>query len=221
MRADYSGRGLTAVSHYFYMDVASLAVDLVLGFLIAGALAAWVPNSVWQALFFTSHPAVSAIWGPFIGPLIAVLTFVCSVGNIPLAVVLWNGGISFGGVISFIFADLIILPILDIYRRYYGGRMSLYLLATSYGAMVLAGLVVGGAFQLLGLVPEHHFIDAFQARPSWNYTTFLDLAAVAVAGLLGWRFVRTGGAEMLRAMNQPPTSGHEMSHHDHHALHDH
>src|SRR5437762_4124741 len=93
--------------------------------------------------------AVSAIWGPFIGPLIAVLTFVCSVGNIPLAVVLWNGGISFGGVISFIFADLIILPILDIYRRYYGGRMSLYLLATSYGAMVLAGLVVGGAFQLL------------------------------------------------------------------------
>src|SRR5205814_9142034 len=92
LRADYSGRGLTAVSHYFYMDVASLAVDLVLGFLIAGALAASVPNSVWHALFFTSHPAVSAIWGPFIGPLIAVLTFVCSVGNIPLAVVLWNGG---------------------------------------------------------------------------------------------------------------------------------
>jgi uncharacterized protein len=221
LRRLLSGRGLTAVSHYFYMDIASLAGDLALGFLIAGALAAWVPNSVWQALFFSSHPAVSAIWGPFIGPLIAMLTFVCSVGNIPLAVVLWNGGISFGGVISFIFADLLILPILDIYRRYYGRRMSLYLLATSYGAMVLAGLVVGGAFQLLGLVPEHRFIDAFQARPSWNYTTFLDLAALAVAGLLGWRFLRTGGPEMLRAMNQPATSGHEMSHHDHHAHHHH
>ena len=221
LRRLFSGRGLTAVSHYFYMDVASLAGDLVLGFLIAGALAAWVPNTVWQAFFFTSHPAVSAIWGPFIGPLIAMVTFVCSVGNIPLAVVLWNGGISFGGVISFIFADLLILPILDIYRRYYGTRTALYLLATSYGAMVLAGLVVGGAFQLLGLVPAHHFIDAFQARPSWNYTTFLDLAALAVAAFLGWRFVRTGGREMLRAMNQAPTSGHEMSHDDHHVHHHH
>jgi hypothetical protein len=221
LRRLFSGRGLTAVSHYFYMDIASLAVDLALGFLIAGALAAWVPNSVWQSLFFTSHPAASAIWGPFIGPVIAALTFVCSVGNIPLAVVLWNGGISFGGVISFIFADLIILPILDIYRRYYGRRMMLYLLVTSYGAMVLAGLVVGGAFQLLGLVPEHHYINAFQAPPSWNYTTFLDIAALAVAGLLGWRFLRTGGREMLRAMNQAPTSGHEMSHDDHHVHHHH
>jgi uncharacterized protein len=221
LRRLFSGRGLTAVSHYFYMDIASLGVDLLLGFLIAGALAAWVPNSLWQSLFFTSHPAVSAIWGPVIGPVIAMLTFVCSVGNIPLAVVLWNGGISFGGVISFIFADLLILPILDIYRRYYGTRTSLYLLVTSYGAMVLAGLVVGGAFQLLGLVPAHHFIDAFQARPSWNYTTFLDLAAVAVALGLGWRFLRTGGPGMLRAMNDAPTEGHAMSHHDHHGHHDH
>src|SRR6266513_1111687 len=209
----FSARGFTAVSHVFYSDIASIAQDLVLGFLIAGALAAWVPNSFWQTLFVSSDPTVAAVWGPIIGPVIAMLTFVCSVGNIPLAVVLWNGGISFGGVISFIFADLLIIPILNIYRKYYGGRTSLYLLVTSYAAMVLAGLVVGGAFQLLGLVPEHHFIDAFQARPSWNYTTFLDLAAIAVAGLLGWRFLRTGGPEMLRAMNQPPTSGHEMSHH--------
>jgi hypothetical protein len=99
--------------------------------------------------------------------------------------------------------------------------MSLFLFVTSYGTMVLAGLVVGGAFQLLGLVPTHHFIDAFQARPSWNYTTFLNLVALAVAGFLGWRFLRTGGPEMLRAMNEVPTSGHEMSHHDHHAHHHH
>ena len=86
-----------------------------LGFLIAGALAAWVPNSWWQALFLTNHPTLNEFWGPLIGPVISMLSFVCSVGNVPLAVVLWNGGISFGGVISFIFADLIILPILNIY----------------------------------------------------------------------------------------------------------
>jgi uncharacterized protein len=123
-----SPRAFTAISHYFYMDLYSLYIDLGLGFLIAGALAAWVPNSVWQAFFLTHDPVLNEFWGPLIGPVISMLSFVCSVGNVPLAVVLWNGGISFGGVISFIFADLIILPILNIYRKYYGGRMSLYLL---------------------------------------------------------------------------------------------
>ena len=212
---------LTAVSHYFYMDIASIAQDLVLGFLIAGALAAWVPNSFWQALFFSRDPAVAAVWGPIIGPVISLLSFVCSVGNVPLAVVLWNGGISFGGVISFIFADLIIVPILDIYRKYYGGRMSLYLLGASYVAMVLAGFIIGELFQLLGLVPAHHFITAFQAPPSWNYTTFLNLAALAVAAVLGWRFLTTGGPAMLRAMNAAPTPSHEMAHHDHDDQHEH
>ena len=217
----FSTRGVTAVSHYFYGDVASVAQDLLLGFLIAGALAAWVPNSFWQALFISGNPTLGTIWGPIIGPVIAMLSFVCSVGNVPLAAVLWSGGISFGGVISFIFADLLILPILNIYRKYYGGRMSLYLLGTSYLAMVLAGLIVGGLFQLLGLVPAHQHIEAFQARPSWNYTTFLDVAALALAGVLGWRFLRTGGREMLRMMEAAPTGGHEMAHHDHHADHDH
>ena len=217
----FSTRGVTAVSHYFYGDVASVAQDLLLGFLIAGALAAWVPNSFWQALFISGNPTLGTIWGPIIGPVIAMLSFVCSVGNVPLAAVLWSGGISFGGVISFIFADLLILPILNIYRKYYGGRMSLYLLGTSYLAMVLAGLIIGGLFQLLGLVPAHQHIEAFQARPSWNYTTFLDIAALALAGVLGWRFLRTGGREMLRMMEAAPTGGHEMAHHDHHADHDH
>ena len=213
----------TSVSHFFYMDVASVAQDVALGFLIAGALAAWVPNSFWQALFLTQHPGLSTVWGPVIAPLISLLSFVCSVGNVPLAVVLWNGGISFGGVISFIFADLIILPILDIYRKYYGWRTSLYLLVTSYGAMVLAGLVIGGIFQAVGLVPAHHPITIFQAAPSWNYTTYLNLAALALAGLLGWRFLRTGGIEMLRAMESSPQPGHEMvhDHHDHEHHHHH
>jgi len=130
-------RAFTAISHSFFMDLNALYLDLGLGFLIAGALAAWVPNSWWQALFLTDQPTLNEFWSPLIGPVISMLSFVCSVGNVPLAAVLWNGGISFGGVISFIFADLIILPILNIYRKYYGGRMSLYLLAVSYGAMAL------------------------------------------------------------------------------------
>ncbi|OLB85786.1 MAG: hypothetical protein AUI15_32235 [Actinobacteria bacterium 13_2_20CM_2_66_6] len=223
LRRLFSARGFTSVSHLFYMDLASLWTDLLLGFVIAGALAAWVPNSFWQALFLSQDPTLAAVWGPIVGPIISLLSFVCSVGNVPLAVVLWNGGISFGGVISFIFADLIILPILDIYRKYYGGRMSLYLLAASYGAMVVAGFVIGGLFQLLGLVPAHHFIAVFQTRPSWNYTTFLDLAALVLAAVLGWRFLRTGGVEMLRAMNSAPGAGHEMVHdhhdHEHHEHH--
>src|SRR5256886_5130452 len=211
---------LTAVSHFFYMNVASVGPDLVLGFLIAGALAAWVPNSFWQALFLTHDSNLNAFSGPLIAPVIAMLSFVCSVGNIPLAVVLWNGGISFGGVITFIFADLLILPILDIYRKYYGGRMSLYLLGTSYLAMVLAGLIVGGLFQLLGLVPAHQHIEAVQARPSWNYTTILDIAALGLAVVLGLRFLRTGGRDMLRMMEAAPTGGPEMGHNDHHGAPD-
>jgi uncharacterized membrane protein YraQ (UPF0718 family) len=212
---------VTSVAHFFYMDVVSVAQDVVLGFLIAGALAAWVPNSFWQGLFLTGDPNVNAFWGPIIAPLIALLSFVCSVGNVPLAVVLWNGGISFGGVISFIFADLIILPILDIYRRYYGWRTSLYLLVTSYAAMVLAGLVIGGIFHGLGLAPPHRQITVFQSGPAWNYTTYLNLAALALAAVLGWRFFRTGGVEMLRAMESTPQPGHEMVHDHHDGQHHH
>jgi uncharacterized membrane protein YraQ (UPF0718 family)/YHS domain-containing protein len=204
LRRLLSPRAVTAISHYFYMDLASLWQDLLIGFLIAGALAAWIPNSFWQALFLSNNPALGGVWGPVIGPIIALLTFVCSVGNVPLAVVLWNGGISFGGVVSFIFGDLIIIPILNIYRKYYGGRMSLYLLGVSYVAMVLAGLIVGAIFQALGLVPAHHFIAVFQTQPAWNYTTFLNFAALAVAAVLGWRFLRTGGPDMLRAMEASP-----------------
>jgi uncharacterized membrane protein YraQ (UPF0718 family) len=214
LRRLFSPRAFTAVGHYFYGDVYSLWQDLLLGFLIAGALAAWVPNSFWQALFLARQPGLSAFWDPIVAPIISLLSFVCSVGNIPLAVVLWNGGISFGGVISFIFADLIIIPILNIYRKYYGARMSVYLLITSYVAMVLAGFVIGELFQLFGLAPAHHLIAAFQTSPTWNYTTFLDLAALALIALLGWRFLTTDGLGMLRAMESP--GGHAHQHHDHH-----
>src|ERR1700736_4438474 len=107
-----SERGFTAISHYFVMDWAAVWLDIAGGLLIAGALAAWVPHAFWQSFFLTGHPILATLWGPIVGPLVAVISFVCSVGDIPLAAVLWNGGISFGGVIAFIFADLIVLPIL-------------------------------------------------------------------------------------------------------------
>ena len=203
----FSPRAFTAISHAFYMDLYALYVDLGLGFLIAGALAAWVPNSWWQALFLTSHPTLNEFWSPLVGPIISMLSFVCSVGNVPLAVVLWNGGISFGGVISFIFADLIILPILNIYRKYYGGRTSLYLLAVSYAAMALSGFLIGGAFQLFGWAPTNHHVTIFETRPSWNYTTFLDFGFLILMAVLAWRFVTTGGIEMLRAHSHRPAEG--------------
>ena len=203
----FSPRAFTAISHYFFMDVYAVYVDIGLGFLIAGALAAWVPNSVWQAFFLTSHPTLNEFWSPLIGPLISMLSFVCSVGNVPLAVVLWNGGISFGGVIAFIFADLIILPILNIYRKYYGGRMAFYLLGVSYAAMALAGFLVGGAFQLLGLAPTNHHVAVFETQPAWNYTTFLDLTFLVLIAVLAWRFVTTGGVQMLRSHSHRPEAG--------------
>jgi len=200
----FSPRAFTAISHYFFMDVYSLYVDLGLGFLIAGALAAWVPDSFWQAFFLTENPTLNQFWGPLVGPVLSMLSFVCSVGNVPLAAVLWNGGISFGGVISFIFADLIILPILNIHRKYYGGRNSLYLLAVSYAAMATAGFLIGAAFQALGLVPTHHRVLVLTARPEWNYTTYLDLLALLLLLALGWRFLTTGGPAMLKAMSGAP-----------------
>src|ERR1700694_844885 len=199
----FSPRAFTAISHTFFMDLNALYLDIGLGFLIAVALAAWVPNSVWQAFFLTNHPTLNEFWSPLIGPVISMLSFVCSVGNVPLAVVLWNGGISFGGVISFIFADLIILPILNIYRKYYGRRMSLYLLAVSYVAMALAGFLIGGAFQLLGLAPTNHHVTIFETQPTWNYTSLLDIGFLVLMALMAWRFFTTGGVEMLRSMARP------------------
>jgi uncharacterized protein len=199
-----SDRGLTAISHYFVMDWAAIWKDIVGGLLIAGALAAWVPETFWQSFFLVEHPVLAKIWGPLIGPLVAMLSFVCSIGNVPLAAVLWNGGISFGGVASFIYADLIVLPILNIYRKYYGGKMTVYLLVTFYAAMVAAGLVVEVLFATLGLVPAERNAAVVEASVSWNYTTFLNILFLAVASVLVVRFLRTGGPAMLRMMDRVP-----------------
>ncbi len=203
-----SPEGLTAVSHYFVMDWAAVWMDIAGGLLIAGAIGAWVPDAFWKGFFLAGHPAAALIWGPLVGPLISVLSFVCSIGNVPLAAILWNGGISFGGVISFIFADLIIIPILDIYRRYYGGRMALYLLVTSYAVMAAAGLGVELLFQAAGLIPGTRHAIVPEARIALNYTTLLNAVFLVIGTGLLLRFLRTGGVEMLRMMNRPMETTH-------------
>jgi uncharacterized protein len=209
-----SRQGLTSVSHNFVMEWAAVLRDIVLGLLIAGAAAAWIPDSFWQHLFFADHPLAAKIWGPIIGPVVAVAAFVCSIGNVPLAAVLWNGGISFGGVVSFIFADLIILPIIVIYRKYYGTRMALFLTGTFYATMVFAGYVIELLFTPLQLVPDERKASLGEDGISWNYTSWLNIAFLLLAALLVWRFVRTGGREMLAMMGGGPDdmSGHEHAH---------
>jgi uncharacterized membrane protein YraQ (UPF0718 family) len=205
-----SRRGFTAVSNFFVMDWASVWVDIVLGLLIAGALAAWVPNSFWNAFFFSNNPTIAKIEGPLVGPLVSMVSFVCSVGNVPLAAVLWRGGISFGGVVSFIFADLIILPILDIYRKYYGWRVMGYILLTFYITMAAAGYVVEFLFEALGIIPQNRNVVAITEGVQWNYTSILNIIFLLLAAILVIRFIRTGGISMLRMMNTPEQ---EMSHH--------
>jgi uncharacterized membrane protein YraQ (UPF0718 family) len=210
-----SARGFTATSHSFVMDWAAVWKDVAGGLLIAGALAAWVPSSFWQGFFLVDHPVLAKIWGPLVGPVVAMLSFVCSIGNVPLAAVLWNGGISFGGVAAFIFADLIVLPILNIYRKYYGGRVSLFLLGTFYAAMVSAGLIVEVLFQALGLVPSVRSARVVEASVTLNYTTVLNLVFLVLSAFLVVRFLRTGGPGMLRAMNRPHGAVHEQDHGGH------
>lgn len=196
----FSKQGVTVVSEHFVMDWGAIWKDIVGGLLIAGAIAAWVPNQFFAKFFFSAHPVISKLWGPLIGPFISVISFVCSIGNVPLAAVLWNSGISFGGVVSFIFADLIVIPILLIYRKYYGTRMALYKFATFYIAMATAGYIIELLFGLLHLVPTTRNARVLEAAVSWNYTTVLNLVFLALATFLVVRFVRSGGMKMLRMM---------------------
>jgi uncharacterized protein len=203
-----SEQGATSVSHIFVMEWAAVVRDIAAGLLIAGAVAAWVPDTFWRHLFLVGHPALAWIWGPLIGPIVSMLSFVCSIGNVPLAGVLWNGGISFGGVVAFIFADLIIVPVLVIYRKYYGTRMMLFILATFYVTMASTGYVVEAVFGGLGLIPSGRHAKVVQASVQWNYTTVLNIIFLVLAAGLVYRFVRTGGMPMLKMMGGSPEGEH-------------
>ncbi|MEJ2508139.1 MAG: permease [Gammaproteobacteria bacterium] len=195
-----SGEGWTSISHFFVMNWVMLWKDIVAGLLISGTLGALVPANFWHAAFFADDPLLAKLWGPVIGPLIAVASFTCSIGNVPLAAVLWNGGISFGGVVAFIFGELIILPILNIYRKYYGWRMSLFLFITFYIVMVLAALAVEFLFGAFHWVPVERSADIGRAAFSLNYTTVLNVLTLILAGWLYLRYRRTGGPRMMREM---------------------
>ncbi len=200
---DMTGKNLTSLSHYFIMDISSVWVDIVLGLLIAGAISVFVPSSFWQTFFFKGNPAAAFIEGPIIGPLVAVFSFVCSVGNVPLAAVLWKEGISFGGVASFIFADLIVLPVLDIYRKYYGFKMMVYILSTFYLTMVISGYIIEIIFSFLGIIPTQRNISLPAPSLSFNYTLILNTIFLVLGLFLFFKFLRTGGPMMLKMMNKP------------------
>lgn len=181
--------GWRYVAHYFQMDWSMLQNDLILGFVIAGLLAVAVPDSWWAHLFISNAPpAWRMIENALVGPIIAVLSFVCSIGNVPLAAVLWQGGASFGGVVAFLYADLIVLPLIDIYRKYYGWRLALSMTGVFYLSMVIAGLLVELGFSWAGQIPQpsgNLLADVEQF--GFNYTTILNaILVVAIVGLLWW-----------------------------------
>ena len=153
------GRKLTSkaawsdAAGYTMADIKMLRRELVIGYGVAGFLTVLVPMHVWNAVFLHGHGFWTTAENVVVGPLIAFVSFVCSIGNVPMAAALWHGGISFGGVISFIFADLITLPLVLVYRKYYGTRLTIRLVAWFYAVMVIASLVVEGLFRLVGGVP--------------------------------------------------------------------
>jgi len=174
------------VAQNFTMDVGMLWKDLVLGFLIAGALAAFVPAGVWQVLFVKGvNPWVQVPANALLGPVVAMLSFVCSIGNVPMAAVLWGAGVSFGGVLAFLFADLIVLPLLDVYRRAFGWRMAAYIGCVFYATMVTSGILMDLAFSALGWIPARRAgAQAAMTHFSIDTTFWLNLVAAATAATL-------------------------------------
>ncbi|MCU1461357.1 MAG: hypothetical protein JWO37_1432 [Acidimicrobiales bacterium] len=171
---------------YTMADITMLRKELVIGYAVAGALAVMVPMRAWSEVFLTGHGFWTSLENVVVGPFIAFISFVCSIGNVPMAAALWHGGISFGGVISFIFADLIALPLVLIYRKYYGGRLALRLFATFYVVMAAAGLVVEGLFALVGAIPKTRPTTIASTHFAWNATTFLNIVFLALFAILYW-----------------------------------
>ena len=180
--------GWANAATYTMSDLTMLRRELVVGYTVAGFLAVLVPVNVWNAVFLHGHGFWTSLENVVVGPFIAIISFVCSIGNVPLAAALWHGGISFGGVISFIFADLIALPLLLIYRRYYGTRMTLRMLALFWAVMSTAGLITEGIFGAFGAIPSTRPATVAPARFQWDYTTYLNIVFLFLFGLLYWTY---------------------------------
>jgi uncharacterized membrane protein YraQ (UPF0718 family)/YHS domain-containing protein len=173
---------------YTVADLTMLRRELVIGYVIAGFLTVLVPAHVWNDVFLHGHGFWTSLENVIVGPFVAIISFVCSIGNVPLAAALWHGGISFGGVIAFIFADLITLPLLLIYRKYYGTALTLRLLAWFWAVMAVAGLAVEGIFSAGGLIPTSRPENVVPTSFQWNYTTFLNIVFLAIAAYLYWLY---------------------------------
>jgi hypothetical protein len=175
-----SPQGWSEAARYTVADLGMVRRELFIGYVVAGFATVLIPVSAWHAVLLHGHGFWSSLENVVVGPLVALLSCVCSVGNVPLAAALWHGGSSFGGVVSFVFADLIALPLLFIYRRYYGTRLALRLLAVLWAAMSVAGLVTEGIFRAAGWVPAVHAGPIVSPHFAWNATTFLNVVALAV-----------------------------------------
>ncbi len=173
---------------YTISDVTMLRRELLIGYSVAGLLTVLVPMDFWNAVFIEGHGFWTSLENALVGPIIAFISFVCSIGNVPMAAALWHGGISFGGVISFIFADLLALPLVLIYRKYYGLHLTLRLVAWFYVVMVTAGLLVEGIFALAGAIPQSRPETIVESHFSWNYTTFLNIAFLGVFAVVYWLY---------------------------------
>ena len=202
------------VAQNFQMDWQMLWKDLLLGFLIAGALAVFVPEGVWQTLFVRhASPWVQVPANALLGPLVAVLSFVCSIGNVPMAAVLWGAGVSFGGVLAFLYADLIVLPLLDVYRRYFGWKMAAYIAAVFYATMVAAAIIMDVAFNLLGWIPDRRpDMHGAMVHFSFNYTFWLNLLFGLLALAL---FAVARRHPMEHGGHCAHQTGHAHAHHHH------
>ncbi len=173
---------------YTIGDFKMLRVELIVGFLVAGLAAKLIPTSFWSALFLSGRGLLSSIENAIIGPVIAFISFVCSVGNVPLASALWHGGITFGGTISFIFADLIALPLVLIYRKYYGTKLAIRLTLVFWLVMSLSGFITEAIFQLVGQIPITNHSMSHSNSIGWNYTTILDVVALIVIIWVYWMY---------------------------------
>jgi hypothetical protein len=222
--------GWSDAAGYTISDLTMLRRELVIGFTVAGFADAAVPVSFWQSLFLTGHGFWSAVENVVLGPFLAIISFVCSIGNVPLAAALWAGGSTFGGVIAFVFADLITLPLLIIYRKYYGTRLTLRLLAVFWAAMSVSGLAVEYLFKALGIAPHARtggLRMPVQHPFGWDYTTYLDIAALAVFAALYWLYRncgRFGGGsgyakDPVCGMQVDPSHAPASAAHDGHRLH--
>jgi YHS domain-containing protein/uncharacterized membrane protein YraQ (UPF0718 family) len=173
-----SRAGWSDASGYTISDITMLRKELVIGYVVAGFAAMAVPVSVWEALFLSGHGFWSVLENVIVGPVLAFISFVCSIGNVPLAAALWKGGISFGGVIAFVFADLLALPLVLIYRKFYGTRLAVKLALVFWAVMSIAGLITEGLFQVAGLIPATLRGDIATIHLGWNYTTILNVVAL-------------------------------------------